>query len=100
MPDTPTTDRELLIQHGAVLNKLCGAITELKKDNYIEHEKIFDKVDKVVISKISNRLFFWLVGLIILIQLGLVGYVGNLNTQVTKNTNDIEHVEYKLNKGG
>ena len=34
MTDVPNmTDREILIQQGTVLNKLCGAITELKSDN-------------------------------------------------------------------
>jgi hypothetical protein len=92
------TDRELLIQHGSTLAKLCGAITELKVENAIEHDKIFSKVEKVIVTKISNKLFFWLVGLMIMVQVGLVGFVGNLNTQVTRNTGDVEHIENKLNR--
>lgn len=92
------TEREMLIQHGTVLNKLCGAITELKSDNYVEHEKIFDKVDKVVTSKISNKLFFWLAGFMILAQIGIITYVGELTTKVTNNTNDVDHLELKVNR--
>jgi hypothetical protein len=99
MTDIPNlTDRELLIQHGTVLTKLCGSITELKKDNADEHGKVFEKIDKVIVSKISNKLFFWLIGLMIVVQIGLIGFVGNTSIQVTRNTVDIQHVEFKVNR--
>ena len=49
------TDRELLIEHGVTLKKLCGAITELKRDNEAQHEELFKKIDSVIVSKISNN---------------------------------------------
>jgi len=93
------TERDLLIQQGTVLNKLCTSVTELKKNNADEHEKIFDKVDKVIVTKISNKLFFWLTGLMILVQIGLVAFVGEMHTQVSGNSINIEHIEHKLNRG-
>ena len=99
MTDVPNmTDREILIQQGTVLNKLCGVITELKSDNKVEHEKISVKVDSVVITKISNKLFFRLIAIIITIEIMLTSAVGVLSVNVASNTADIEHVEHKINR--
>jgi len=99
MTDVPNmTDREILIQQGTVLNKLCGAITELKSNNKVEHEKIVTKVDSVVITKISNKLFFRLITIIITIEIMLASAMGVLNIKVSTNTADIEHVEHKINR--
>lgn len=101
MTDIPNmSERELLVQHGEILKKLCGSITALKKENGVEHKNIGDKVDEVVTTKISNKLFFWLVGLMIIAQIGLVTFVGDLNTQVTTNKTHIEHVEHEINRIG
>ena len=98
-PDIPNlTDRELLVQQAVSLKKICGDISELKVENKSEHGAISKKVDSVVVGKISNRLFFWLVGLMIVVQIGLITFVGDLNMQVTKNTSNIEHVQHKLNR--
>ena len=92
------SERELLIQHGTVLNKLCGSITELKTNNAKEHEKIFAKVDKVVTTKISNKLFFWLIGIIITIEIMLASCVGVLNIKAATLSADVKHIENKLDK--
>jgi len=92
------TDREILIQQGTVLDKLCGNITSLKKDNCKEHEKIFVKVDSIIVTKISNKLFFWLTGIIITIEILLASAIGVINIKTTDNASDVEHIEHKINR--
>jgi len=85
------TERELLVQHGTILKKLCGDITDLKKTNGKEHGKLFDKIDAVSEGKISNRLFFWVVGFVFISILALTSFVGSLNTKVTENSTCISN---------
>jgi hypothetical protein len=92
------TDRELLIQQSTVLTKVCHSITALTDDNAIEHGKIFDKLDSVVTTKISNKLFFWLIGIIVTIEILLASCLGVMNKDLSTCIADIDHVEKKINR--
>lgn len=92
------TERELLVQHGTVLKKLCGDITDLKKTNGKEHGKLFDKIDAVSEGKISNRLFFWVIGFVFISILALTSFVGSLNTKVVENSTCITNFHVKQDK--
>ncbi|RLC49942.1 MAG: hypothetical protein DRI23_08135 [Candidatus Cloacimonadota bacterium] len=87
------TERELLVQYGAYLHKLCGDLSELKIQNAKEHSKLFNKIDEVADGKVSNRLFFWIVGIIIFSMIGLTSFVGTLNTKVTTNSTCLTNLE-------
>ena len=90
------TERELLIQQGSAIRKLCGSISELKQDNAVEHEKLFQKIDSLMDSKTSNRLFYWVVGIIIVIMMALTSFVGTLNTEVTTVKADMGNMKANL----
>ena len=87
------TERELLIQQAGSLDTLCSGMTEMKKINAAEHKTITIKVDKLTEGKVSNRLFFWATGFIILFILGLTTYTGAMKSEVVKNTTNLERIE-------
>ena len=92
------TERELMIQQAGVLKKLCGSLKDLKEDNTADHEKLFDKVDKTVVEKISNKLFFWIVGILVLCMISMTTVLGTINTQVTTNTTRVDNIEANIDR--
>jgi hypothetical protein len=87
------SDRDLLIQNATNVENLCSQFEELKKDNKTEHETLFKLLDGQANSKVSNKLFFFIIGFIILSIVTLTGYVGSLSNDVTKNSTCIERIE-------
>lgn len=99
LPEIPNlTDRELLVQQTVSLNQLCRSVSELKNDNEVGHADLFRKVDDIAASKISNKIFYFIIGIMITAQVAMVSYIGGLSTKVTTNIADIQHVEFKINK--
>ena len=99
MTDIPNmTDREILIGQGTVLDKLCGSIKDLRDNNYHEHEKISEKIDSVVIRKISNRLFYSSASVIVAVLIIICSAIGLINIKVSGHDTSIEHIEHKINR--
>ena len=87
------TERDLIIQQGAAIENLCDMFKEFKINNEAEHKEIFEKLDKITDGKVSNKLFFWVLGFIILFLFSLSGFTGMIKNDVTKNTVCIEKLE-------
>ena len=99
MPDEETST--LLIGMGILTNKvdmMSKIMNDMKDCNVKEHDAIFKRVRSVTDKKISNRLFFWLMGIMIAAQIMLAGTVGVISKDVATNTGDISHIEMKLNR--
>ena len=92
------SDRELLIHHIGLVQELCRSFAELKKDNSKSHELLFNKVDKVTDTKVSNKLFFSTVGILIAVVISLTGYVGVLSNEITATATCVENLEKNFNR--
>ena len=90
--ENSTEQRDLLIQSQTILTKLSEDLNDIKKENIIEHNKLIDKVDTITGDKLSNKWFFWVIGIIIAAIMGLTSFVGNLSEDVTTNKAKIENL--------
>ena len=79
------TEREMLIKHGEILKTICINLNELKKENSDEHLALNKKLDDIEKDKVSNSIFFWVVGFIIIALVSLTAYTGALKNDVVKN---------------
>lgn len=87
------TDRELLIQQASDMKNLCRSFDDFKTENRDDHKDMTKEIKSVSDGKISNRLFFFTVAVIISSLIGLTAYVGKIKTEVTKNTVRIEAIK-------
>lgn len=87
------SERDLIIQQGRDIKNLCKAFEDFKDDNAMGHKLIFQKLDELTEKKVSNRLFFFAMGLIITFIVGLTAYTGTIKNEVVKNTTCIERID-------
>lgn len=92
------TDRELMIEHGAILREVCRNVKSLKSDNGVEHKSIFDRIDAISDNKVSNKLFYSTLSILVAVLIIISASLSVLNIKATTNTADIEHIEQKLNR--
>ena len=76
-------DRDLLITMSSNVENLTSNFTEFKDDNKKEHDKFNSKLDCITIKKISNRLFFWVIGIIVLVMLGSYTYSATITNDLS-----------------
>ena len=87
------TERDLLIQQATDIKNLCRSFDDFKAANKDEHKDITKEVKSVSDGKVSNRLFFWVSGIIIFCIIGLTAYTGVIKNDVVKNTTLIENIK-------
>ena len=61
-------------------------------------EKIVDKMDNIGVRKISNRLFYSSMSVVVAVLIIICSAIGMLNIKVTKHDTSIEHIEHKINR--
>jgi len=87
------TERELLIETITNVENLCKKFESFKEDNKGEHATLFTLLGDQATNKVSNRLFFFSIALIITALLSLTAYTGIIKNDVVKNTVCIEKLE-------
>lgn len=92
------TDRELLIQQLINMRTVSDNVKELKRTNIKDHADIFKQIHYITERKTSNKLFFWVMGILVATQVMLASAVGVMSLDITNNASDIEHIEQKLNR--
>jgi len=106
------TDHDMIIEHGIILTGISNTLTDIssklnewpkacdskhsKIDEFCENKqsKYDDKLDK----KIENKVFYWVVGIIVIALLSFGGIVNNHSVEIDRNTNNIKTIVDILKK--
>jgi hypothetical protein len=83
------SDRLLLERCALNVETLCDKFDKIEKKNDDDHKLIYESLE----TKTPLPLFFWVLGIVILITMSLAGYTGVLKNEVTKNTTSIYYME-------
>jgi len=83
------SDHDLLITQTAILGSVRDTLDTIKKDNREDHKTITDKLDR----KVNNKLFYFIIAIIVSCMVGLAGYASKTKNDVIKNTTCIEKLE-------
>ena len=80
------SDRDLLVKCTTNIENLCSKFKSIEAKNDSDHELIYKKVDRLTEYKVSNKLFYFVIGLIIAGLLSLATFTGALKNDVVINT--------------
>ena len=86
------TDRDLLIEVISNVKNLCQKFETFKVDNKEEHNIIFKLLNEQANNKVSNKLFYFIMAIVIASILSLTAYTGIIKNDVVKNTVNIENL--------
>jgi len=91
------SDRDLLIQNITETKNLCNKFDSFSSDNSKEHDLIFNRLSSLLENKVSNKLFYFTISIVIMIIISLTAYLGNIKDDVTKNNVTIEQLQKNRN---
>ena len=80
------SDKKLLVKINTKLNGLCDQFIEVRDDNKTDHQKIWEFLERNLERKINSKIFYWVLGFVIL-------FIISLSTMTTNNYAGIKVIE-------